>query len=470
MQLPRRSLVLALCLALAWGCAESKVQRKASKTLNGPAARDVEKETRTKEDGKKEEMAREPAGGSKGEAKGAPPAPLTPPTKTASDEKAEDRPAATAPPLVGKAKAKRAERRPAGVLTAGSFDDNLNPRFFRAFAGKAAQHPTLGELAKKFEGQRLIVLVKNAKGAPVGNARVRIAGTAGGPGVELTTRSDGRVVFLSSFDGVEADKGLTVTVSPPDGSRAVAVKVPRAVERWEVTLPEAKAPLPKKLDLAIVLDTTGSMGDELEFLKTEFKSIVAAVRKQFPEVEQRYALVLFRDEGDEYVTRTFGFTPSVAEFNKNLAPQRAAGGGDYPEATHRGLEEAKQLAWRDADTARVLFLVTDAPPHAQHFGRTLAAADVLRKAGVAIYPIACSGYNDEAEFILRGCGLLTGGQFLFLTDDSGVGAAHAEPRIPFYHVEKLDRLMIRMIAGELSGKRLPPTRAEIIRTVGKPIN
>jgi hypothetical protein len=31
-------------------------------------------------------------------------------------------------------------------------------------------------------------------------------------------------------------------------------------------------------------------------------------------------------------------------------------------------------------------------------------------------------------------------------------------------------MMIRMIAGELSGKRLEPEASQIIRTVGKPIN
>jgi hypothetical protein len=103
-------------------------------------------------------------------------------------------------------------------------------------------------------------------------------------------------------------------------------------------------------------------------------------------------------------------------------------------------------------------------------GRTMNAVNGLRKQGVAVYPVACSGYKDEAEFVLRSCALLTGAEFLFLTDDSGVGNAHAEPHIHFYHVQKLDKLMGRMIAGELSGKRIPPERADVLRTVGKPIN
>ena len=43
-----------------------------------------------------------------------------------------------------------------------------------------------------------------------------------------------------------------------------------------------------------------------------------------------------------------------------------------------------------------------------------------------------------------------------------------EPHIPFYHVERQGRLMVRMVASELLGRRLEPSPEEIIRTVGNP--
>jgi hypothetical protein len=368
-------------------------------------------------------------------------------------------------------KAKMARPRPepepqSGLLTAGSFDDNFTPEPFRRFASKIGQEKGTSELAGRLFGRRLVVTVRGQEGKPVGNARVRISGDLGQGAADLITRSDGRAVFLSSWDGVDGD--LTVVVTPPDGSAAVKQVVARDASRCEVTLPKTAAPLPRNLDLVLVLDTTGSMGDELVYLKAEIKSIASAIAARFPHVNQRYALVVYRDLQDEYVTRTFDFTPSVDEFRKHLSAQSAAGGGDYPEAMERGLEEAVRLRWRSADTARVLFLVADAPPHAPDVGKAMTAADTLRKKGVAIYPVACSGYDDTTELVMRTCALLTGSQFLFLTNDSGVGEAHGEPHIPFYHVQRLDRLMIRMIADELSGRRLEPTREEILRTVGSP--
>jgi hypothetical protein len=66
--------------------------------------------------------------------------------------------------------------------------------------------------------------------------------------------------------------------------------------------------------------------------------------------------------------------------------------------------------------------------------------------------------------------MLTGSRFLFLTDDSGVGNAHGEPHIPFYQVQRLDLMMIRMIANELAGRHIEAEPGEIIRTVGKKVN
>jgi hypothetical protein len=352
-----------------------------------------------------------------------------------------------------------------GTLTSGSFDDNLEPEYYRQFARRMGQHSEVGNLPAKFQAHRLSLVVKDGAGRPMGNARVQVGAT----GSEWISRSDGRVVLLSGLDGLAQFGELQLTVTPPNGP-ALKQTVPANVARWEVTLPGTTAELPTNLDLAIVLDTTGSMGDELRFLQSEIRSITSTVKSRFPGVDQRFGLVLYRDDGDEYVTRPFDFTASIGDFQRNLIRQSAAGGGDEPEAMHRGLEEAQQLRWRDGNTARVLFLITDAPPHAQHMQRTMAAADRLRRRGIAIYPVACSGYNDAAEFILRTCAMMTGSQFLFLTNDSGVGNAHAEPHTPFYHVQRLDRMMTRMIESELSGRRIEPDRADIIRSVGKPIN
>ena len=81
-------------------------------------------------------------------------------------------------------------------------------------------------------------------------------------------------------------------------------------------------------------------------------------------------------------------------------------------------------------------------------------------------PPAASGVAEEAELVMRAAALMSGGQYIFLTDDSGVGNPHAEPHIPCYAVEQLATAMTRMIRSELSGQRVEADPQRTIRTVG----
>ena len=94
---------------------------------------------------------------------------------------------------------------------------------------------------------------------------------------------------------------------------------------WRIEATDAQLRRPQALDLALVIDATGSMGDELNYLKIEIDHIATTVKRLFPNVEQRFALILYRDKGDQYVTRTFDFTTSLANFRSTLARQHADG-------------------------------------------------------------------------------------------------------------------------------------------------
>ena len=354
-----------------------------------------------------------------------------------------------------------------GILTAGSLDDSIDPHSF-ACSCAARPEPHCGGLQEEFSGRRLTIVVKDADARPVGNARVLVTSATDGGNATGVTRSDGRAIILAGWDRLPESAEWKVTITPPGKGRPIVETIPATATRWEITLADTKAALPTRLDLGIVLDTTGSMGDELRFLQSEIKSITATVKADFPNVDQRFGLVLFRDQGRCLRDARSGSRHPSRIFIGGGGQARR--GGDEPEAIHLGLEEARKLGWRDGNTARVLFLLTDAPPHSQHMRRTLEAADALRKQGVVIYPIACSGYTDPAEFTLRACALMTGSSFLFLTNDSGVGAAHADPHASSFQVQKLERLMVRMIAGELSGRRIDADKPDVLRTVGKPIN
>jgi hypothetical protein len=223
------------------------------------------------------------------------------------------------------------------------------------------------------------------------------------------------------------------------------------------------------LDIALVIDTTGSMGDEIQYLQTEVTSISMRIEKVYPDAEQHWALVVYKDVGDEYVAQTYDFGADADDFRGNLAEQFASGGGDFPEAPDAAISAMNELSWRDDDaTARLAFWVADAPYHNDRAQDMTDAVTGAQKLGVHIYPVASSGVDEFTELAMRSTAQLTGGRYLFLTDDSGIGGEHKEPSIPCYFVTRLDVAMLRMVDIEMTGEYKEPAEDEIIRSGGDP--
>jgi hypothetical protein len=224
-----------------------------------------------------------------------------------------------------------------------------------------------------------------------------------------------------------------------------------------------------QLDIALVIDTTGSMGDEIGYLQREFISLSSAIEAAYPQAEQRWALVVYRDQGDEYLTRQFDFAEDLETFRQRLAQQGANGGGDFPEAPEAAFEVMNQFSWRSAETvSRLAFWVADAPHHTGQAGTLAQGIRTAQEQGIHVYPVASSGIDEFTELGMRSAAQLTGGRYLFLTNDSGIGGDHKEPSIPCYFVTLLRDAILRMVDIEMSGEYHEPAAAEVIRRGGNP--
>jgi Mg-chelatase subunit ChlD len=203
----------------------------------------------------------------------------------------------------------------------------------------------------------------------------------------------------------------------------------------------------RALDLGFLVDATGSMGDEMTFLESELQDIVRRVRAIEPDLDIRLSVVFYRDRGDAFITRQLPFTRSIEQAVSFISGTGAGGGGDFPEDMNAGLEAMMGQAWSVDAVPQMLFLLADAPPH-QYPGEDYTYHEAIRDAaakGIAIYPVAASGVDKPTEFLFRAMAVMTGGKYIFLTDDSGVGDSHEEPDIAGYTVEKLNDLMVREI-------------------------
>ncbi len=115
-------------------------------------------------------------------------------------------------------------------------------------------------------------------------------------------------------------------------------------------------------DVVFVVDTTGSMGDDIALVKSQANSIIDSLFQQGDEtVNSRVAVVGYNDPSTQTVQ---SFTHNKAEALLAINALGASGGGDFPEMVYSGLLRALNGGagtWREDAAARRIFLFGDAP-------------------------------------------------------------------------------------------------------------
>lgn len=216
----------------------------------------------------------------------------------------------------------------------------------------------------------------------------------------------------------------------------------------EITLEENISTAEKTAQIAFMVDATGSMSDELEYLKVELVDVISEVRSSNPGTSISTGSVFYRDQGDEYVTRESAFTPEDNNTIGFIKNQYANGGGDFPEAVHTALDKSlNQLQWSPEATTRILFILLDAPPHYENqiVSQIHSMVKDAASKGIKLIPITASGIDKETEFLMRYLSIASNGTYVFITDHSGIGGDHLEASVGQYEVEYLNELMVRLI-------------------------
>lgn len=193
----------------------------------------------------------------------------------------------------------------------------------------------------------------------------------------------------------------------------------------------------ERIDIAIVIDCTGSMASWLTQAKKHIQAMIQSVNEKTQFKKVRFALVPYRDHGragmghNGYVVQEYDFTESVSQMQKYVDSLQAGGGDDAPEAMSCGLATAANLTWND-QAMRLIIHVGDEKPHGccphSHDNYpdgcpdghdALRVVHNLAKKGIPIYNVYC-GHSSGGltETFYHALSHITGGQCLKLTDAS----------------------------------------------------
>ena len=339
----------------------------------------------------------------------------------------------------------------AGQLTVCAYDDHEYADYWQGLLvgtqeDKGAFHAYFNSFAFKALWQ-ITVTVEGVPGAKVQLYQ----------GEEVLSRAltdNAGVAYVFGPTRPQADWTIRVTVPRTEGDALVLSK---PVEGTAVTFTEdeiAHAVRTKSahIEVLFVIDTTGSMTDEINYLKAEIANVIGRI-EQASGAEVTLGIMVYRDVRDEYVTLVSPFTTDIAAQQEFLAKQSADGGGDTPEAVDRAMTEAVAMQW-SARSTKLIVHVADAAAHEEDVPRWHQAVEEAAARGIRIISVASSGIDRQVEYFFRSQSLLTGGVYMYLTNDSGIGGDHLEATV--YRrpqVELLNDSLVRVICALHEGSR-----------------
>lgn len=351
--------------------------------------------------------------------------------------------------------------RPAGLITAGAWNDNENYEYWKSLFEQGEKNGKFynytGDKAWGFDsyGRLTLKVTYGDSNAAVAGATVVARDSEDKDIYTAVTDANGIAYLFTSGEGgkVTVDSGEYSDTAIYEGKtdEEISIKLRGAAGKKNI------------IDIMFVVDVTGSMNDELWFLKNELADVINEVAANDKNAVINLALLFYRDNGDSVPFAYYDFLDVTNPENLsvqqvNLNAQNASGGGDFPEAVDEALMLAVNKQWNTGATTKLLFHVLDAPPHSTENNKTTfkAAVEAASAKGIRICPVICSGTDILTEYLMRQAAVYTAGTFIFVTDDSGIGNSHYDPQLPNVTVETLNSLLVRLINGYHSGEFAPP--------------
>jgi len=336
----------------------------------------------------------------------------------------------------------------AGQLSASEFSDLKNYIFYKSLF-ESSQTSSEGLFTGYFNKGYFDTL--NMVDVTIKNGDVELAGVS----VELLDDSDqiiykaitnanGVAYLFPQSDDLDYITDISITHLEATIEEAYEYSVDNSSLSFNLNTSNDKEDV---IEIMFVIDTTGSMGDEISYLKSEIDYVISEAQDSNLDSVIKLALLFYRDTSDSYVTRYFDFTTDIDLQKANLENQSANGGGDFEEAVDVALDEAVNKNWSSDNSTKLLFHVLDAPPHYQQADMTryFNAIKVASEKGIRMIPVASSGIDKYTEYLLRNQAMMSGGTYVFITNHSGIGGSHIDATVDETVVEYLNLLIIRLI-------------------------
>lgn len=208
-----------------------------------------------------------------------------------------------------------------------------------------------------------------------------------------------------------------------DAAQEVAVRLAERLPDLETAFDVTIIPIAVGVtgaDLVFVIDTTGSMADDIAEATAQAGDLAATWLALLPNA--RVGLVQYRDHGDVFVSQTeLALTNDIGAFEAAVAGLNASGGGDYPEAMLSGISTAlEEMPWRPGAT-KAAVVIGDAPGKDPEPNTGLTRAAIAQRAleidPVNLYNVITGG-GSEVEAFFQPLAETTDGEIIRASGDT----------------------------------------------------
>lgn len=306
--------------------------------------------------------------------------------------------------------------------------------------------------------ERLMIYAKDKGGRPIGNANVKVFAN-NILLVEGKTYADGLYAFYPSQFASEYKSYRVLITKEKDKSESTITRFGK--RQYTFSLDADNKHLSNiPLDLVFILDTTGSMSEEIEQLRSSIE-IINLNLSLITKSPIRYGLVLFRDKGDEYITKHVPFTSNLEKFKQELETVAAKGGGDKPEDLQSALKVAiQELQW-NPNALKIGYIITDAGPHLD-YNQDYTYVNAIKDAtgqGIKLFSVGASGLDINGEYVLRQIAQYTDAKYIYLARKGGDHSSPGESEHhegAATHFDRLETIVLRFTKEELNYAKAKP--------------
>ncbi len=209
----------------------------------------------------------------------------------------------------GDAKGKSQSEGRAGVLTAGEVNDFSKWNLW--------QDISEGELAvfvnewKIKPAERFTLQIESQQHTPIVNANVKLLYN----GITIwqaRTDNTGKAELWANayFEHKDLNSNFTIQAEYL-GKTYTIEQAKRFHEGINFLKLNEKCNFTYNLDIAFVVDATGSMGDEIDYLKAELTDIIQKVKDSVSHLDIQLSSLFYRDLFDDYLTKHKDFTSDI---------------------------------------------------------------------------------------------------------------------------------------------------------------